>query len=320
MTSTPYKITVIIPHYNSAGKLSRLIDSIPPREDVQIVVVDDNSPAEVVQDIRDHPNLMTRAQVIFSDEKLTAGGARNAGLEIAEGTWLLFADADDFFAPDAFDILDIQTDSYGETVDVFYFKVKGFRENGSGPSERGMRVNRILDNFNEFSRFDHVVPWGKLVKHQLIKDNQIKFEEVRFSNDLMYSAKLAFASDAVRVVDQVLYNLEESSSGLTSRKNEDSSFLRREVQLRHETFLFERLPQEFVANHRNVYYRKYLRDGYKFRSQRLRDLRKKYETAAGISPLNLFRLRYFAYHWLRRLGLPNKLIGSGPGAPYWSKR
>ncbi|RZI60117.1 MAG: glycosyltransferase family 2 protein [Pseudomonas sp.] len=319
MSSSGFKYTVVIPHYNSAGKLARLVASIPQRMDIQIVVVDDLSESAEADAVRSNEALIERAQVLFPRRKLTAGGARNVGLGEAKGTWILFADADDFFEPGAFDVLDREISESKGAFDVFYFKVQGFREAGMEPSDRGLRWNRILDRYGRFSRFDHVVPWAKLVRHQLIKDHGITFEEVRYSNDLMYSARLAFASDAVRIIDAVLYNLEEGDGGLTSHKSQEDSFLRREVQLRHETLLFERLPEEFVAEHRYVFYRKYLRDSIKFGTGRLRELRNQYEKAAGISPFNLFRIRYFVFSCLTRLGLPKKWMGSGPGAPYWAR-
>ena len=38
-----YNYSVIIPHYNIVPLLERCLKSIPDREDIQIVVVDDNS-------------------------------------------------------------------------------------------------------------------------------------------------------------------------------------------------------------------------------------------------------------------------------------
>ena len=38
-----YNVSIIIPHYNSPDLLAVLLDSIPEKEDIQIIVVDDNS-------------------------------------------------------------------------------------------------------------------------------------------------------------------------------------------------------------------------------------------------------------------------------------
>lgn len=43
-----YKYSIIIPHYNIPELLQRCLDSIPERDDVQVIVVDDNSDSSKV--------------------------------------------------------------------------------------------------------------------------------------------------------------------------------------------------------------------------------------------------------------------------------
>lgn len=50
------KYSIIIPHYNAPHLLERCLKSIPVREDIQVIVVDDCSPA-VNSYIRDYPEL-----------------------------------------------------------------------------------------------------------------------------------------------------------------------------------------------------------------------------------------------------------------------
>ena len=40
---TNINYSIIIPHKNSAGLLQRCLDSIPQRDDIQIIIIDDNS-------------------------------------------------------------------------------------------------------------------------------------------------------------------------------------------------------------------------------------------------------------------------------------
>ena len=85
--------------------LKRCINSIPRRDDIQIIIVDDNSSSDVV-DFEQFPDLDRKVDLIFNKKQGGAGLARNKGLEIAKGDWILFADADDFFAEDAFVLFD----------------------------------------------------------------------------------------------------------------------------------------------------------------------------------------------------------------------
>src|SRR5574344_311021 len=91
--------TIIIPHKNTTDLLRKCIDSIPKRNDVQVIIVDDNSDADKV-DFEHFPGLNEeRTEVYFTKEGKGAGYARNIGLQYAIGKWVVFVDADDYFLP-----------------------------------------------------------------------------------------------------------------------------------------------------------------------------------------------------------------------------
>ena len=95
---TVVNYSIIIPHYDIPDLLVRCLKSIPVREDVQVIVVDDYSPGNEEYAAR-YPEL-TRPFVEFytTASHGGAGCARNVGLQHARGRWLAFADADDFWS------------------------------------------------------------------------------------------------------------------------------------------------------------------------------------------------------------------------------
>lgn len=101
--------SIIIPHYNSPDLLARMLMSIPEREDIQVIVVDDCSKADEVSKLQSlqHTNL----ELYLQTENHGAGYARNVGLDHAKGKWVLVVDADDVFAENAFDVFDKYKDS-----------------------------------------------------------------------------------------------------------------------------------------------------------------------------------------------------------------
>ena len=89
--------SIIIPHKNIPSLLQRCLDSIPKRDDVQIIVVDDNSNPQKV-DFEKFPGLdKPNTEAYFDKSGKGAGRARNVGLKHAKGEWVIFADCDDYF-------------------------------------------------------------------------------------------------------------------------------------------------------------------------------------------------------------------------------
>ena len=110
--------SIIIPHKNTPKLLQRCLNSIPVRNDVQIIIVDDNSDPEIV-DFKQFPGLNNpNTEVIFTKEGKGAGYARNTGLSKAVGKWTLFADSDDFYNYCINDIMDEYNLSINDIKDI----------------------------------------------------------------------------------------------------------------------------------------------------------------------------------------------------------
>lgn len=94
-----YQLTIIIPHHNIPDLLRKLLASIPKRNSIQIIVVDDHSTEYV-----DQLNAVIRSaddrnlEFYHNDAaRNSPGTCRNIGLDHARGQWILFADADDYY-------------------------------------------------------------------------------------------------------------------------------------------------------------------------------------------------------------------------------
>ena len=130
------EISVIIPHRNSTSTLSRLLDSIPYDDDVEVIVVDNS----VIKVCRDDICSKRKYTLIYSDPNKGAGCARNVGLSIASGKWVFFADADDYFSAEAF--LSFQK-YYSSANEIVFFKSRGIYDDTGEPSQRSDHYNRF---------------------------------------------------------------------------------------------------------------------------------------------------------------------------------
>ena len=193
--------SIIIPHKNCPDLLQRCVDSIPQRDDIQIIVVDDNS------DEGKKLNLDRRdVQVILLDAEHSkgAGRARNIGLEKAKGEWLLFADSDDYFINGFIDILD----KYKACKeDIVFFTSKAIVEETKEPvPSRTSYVEKYIHQKQlERLRYQHYVPWSKMIRASLVFDNHIRFDEVEVANDMMFSLKTGHYARKILGVLEPIY-------------------------------------------------------------------------------------------------------------------
>ena len=207
--------SIIVPHKNIPELLQRCLDSIPRREDVQIIVVDDNSDPTMV-DFDDFPGLGEPCvEVYFTKEGKGAGYARNVGLEHAVGKWILFADADDFFCPNMLEKLDRYKDS---NTEVIVFRHKAVMSDTLGPSHRGYpkRFAAVIRGEMSPSMYLSIpMAWSKMVSRCFLISRGIRFEEVYYANDLFYCKMLAVYAERIIVTRELLYVLTERPLSLS---------------------------------------------------------------------------------------------------------
>lgn len=200
--------TIIIPHYNTPKLLLRCLDTIPIRDDIQVIIVDDCSTDQTgYQSVCQNLN---RPYLEFYKTPIggSAGRARNIGLEHAKGKWLIFADADDFFKENFGHILDQYYNAIG---DIIYFLSESVEsDNVNRKSNRSDYFNNLLykylqSNDDSYLRFEHVVPWSKMIKRELVETNHIHFESTPYSNDVLFNIECGCKANQIEVVQEALY-------------------------------------------------------------------------------------------------------------------
>lgn len=239
-----YKFTIIIPHKNIPNLLRRCLDSIPHRDDVQIIVVDDNSDADKV-DFAQFPGLNEKnTEVYFTKEGRGAGYARNVGLSHAKGEWVLFADADDMFLPEIEKVFEY---CEGSDIELIFFGTSAIElETLKDCSESGYVsfINRellIANNRKEpnLLRYKIETPWGKSVKKSFLDKCGIRFEEVSFANDTRFSALCDFYATSIAICPHKAYCYSIRNNSLWNKKDLKWAKVRCGVVLRMAEFMKE---------------------------------------------------------------------------------
>lgn len=220
--------TVIIPHKNLPLLLERLLKSIPERDDLEIIVVDDHSDKDVVN-FDCFPGKCRKNFLLLSNEgERGAGHARNYALPYARGRWVLFADSDDFFNSgfDAF-----LNDYMNCDADIVYFNANSVDTETYAPSDRADHVHDFFCEYNKNQKKGELImrhmftePWCKMIKRNLIESYSISFDDTTIHEDVKFACMIGLYATAVIIDSRQLYCV-TSRLGSLSRTHTHESYL-----------------------------------------------------------------------------------------------
>lgn len=234
-------LTIIVPHYNSSRKLEKLLSSIPSRNDIQLIIVDDNS------ELYDLKYLMLlkkifNFQLFMNYGKKGAGACRNIGINKAIGRWILFADSDDFFENDFYNKI---AKFFDKNLDAVFFKATSIYLDTNKISDRHCTLTDKLDFYlkkkdlkSELDfRYKLAPAWSKLICKKFIDHNNIRFDEVIASNDVMFSIKVGFFIKNFLISQDVIYVVTRNHGSLTVTHNKEILEARVNVFIAQYSFL-----------------------------------------------------------------------------------
>lgn len=189
-------ISIIVPVYNSELYLKKCLDSIISQtyKNIEIICIDDNSSDDSLRILREYEKKDQRIKVI---QKANEGVslARNVGLDVARGDYILFVDSDDW--------IDISTCEVAlkkiteETADLVMWSYIRERETESSKKQifdcdivfEGKNVQEKLhrrmigivdDELTNPENADALCTvWGKLYCKSIISANHIRFYDIR---------------------------------------------------------------------------------------------------------------------------------------------
>lgn len=234
-----FNYSVIIPFRDKLDLLIKAINSIPDREDIEIIAVD-NSDIPFGE-----PNMpvLSKARLVYltSDPTKGAGHARNVGLMQMKGLFLICLDADDYFMPNAFTFFDRYLE---QDYDIVFFDADSIKLSDGSRSTRHETIHRYITGYHSHHkedslRYRFVNPICKMIRTDLIKDHSIQFDETPVANDAMFSVKAGHYARKVTACDEVVYMITEgdSSSSLTKAKSAKNQFIRFQVAVRRYQFV-----------------------------------------------------------------------------------
>ena len=150
-----------------------------------------------------------------------AGMARNFGMDIAAGEWVIFADSDDLFDPAGLRIaMDVATGADGAEADVIVFLADSFMDTPQGRirADRHTYNNRLVydrirgDDPSALARM--TTPWCRITRADFLAAAHVRFGKTKVAEDHAFATDLALAQPRIHALPIVAYMVRESANSL----------------------------------------------------------------------------------------------------------
>lgn len=237
-----FHYSIIIPHYNIPDLLERLLNSIPDRGDIQVIVVDDCSSEENQKKLEELKYKFTKVEFYSTGTNGGGGKARNVGLSHAIGEYIIFADADDFFTPIFNNILDDYSEN--DRYDIIFFNAQSVDSVSYEPQKRANNLNSFFEVANKnrekgemIFRYIFGEPWCKIISRKILEKNSISFEELPIHNDTLFTYMIGFHAKEVKIDDRIGYCITERVGSVSKQISDENLIIRARVFAHKRQFL-----------------------------------------------------------------------------------
>lgn len=224
------KVSVIIPVYNEEKYLDQCLGSICNQtlSEIEIICVDDGSTDASLQILEKFAKQDSRFKVLKQCNQY-AGKARNLGMQIAEGKYLCFLDADDFFSLELLEKMYLAAEQYHSEIVIC--NARYYNDKTGEITERNIPHEKqfLPSNSKIFNR--NVIPeglfqitngwaWDKLFLTEFIKKERFQFAGSRTANDGFFVYMALALADRITKVDEYLVTQRiQNSNSLANTRN-----------------------------------------------------------------------------------------------------
>lgn len=204
-------VSVIVPVHNSEKFLGQCLDSILNQtlKDIEILCINDGSTDSSNAILKKYASVDRRI-TLFSQRCGGAGSARNLGLQHARGRYLSFLDSDDFFEPTMLEESVNQAEENNADIVVYGAWLYNSTNNQNRPARwllpddmahhnESITPKQIADKiFDSFGNYT----WNKLFRASFIQSENISFQCISRTNDLLFTCSALVKATRIVVMDR----------------------------------------------------------------------------------------------------------------------
>lgn len=216
-------VSIIVAAYNVEKYVEKSIKSVVNQtyEDIEIIIIDDGSTDKTNEICMEWAKRDKRIR-LYRRKNSGVAAARNFGLSVAEGEYVLFVDSDDYIDCK---MVEFMVDAIGEN-DVVICREKAFSDENEFENvpvqaekytlDRIENRNELVSHFADEFTGPAGWPWNKLYRKTLIGNN--RFIDGRFMEDLFFNSDVfKNVKKAVWISDRLYYYRQRQGSIMNSK-------------------------------------------------------------------------------------------------------
>ncbi len=203
-------VSIIIPVYNAERFLRETLDSLVEQtyKHFEVICVDDGSTDKSLEILREYNQKDSRFRFIEQNNQY-AGVARNNGLKVACGKYIMFLDSDDLFEKKMlFTLVKI---AERKKIDILFFGFYHFKTNKSKRSSMGIpyknkHVCTPEEHAKDIFKISQGVPWNKFYNREFVLNTGLKFQDLQSNNDVFFSKAIVIRAKRLLYLNKRFVN------------------------------------------------------------------------------------------------------------------
>lgn len=221
------KLSIVVPVYNVEKYLVKCLDSLiyPERGDYELVIVDDGSTDASSAICLDYAARYPRLIRTVRTPNGGLGHARNTGIGLARGEYVLFQDSDDYLTPEAVPKMLALLD---QGADIFFFNSRAVTENGRVLKDDILHRPAGAFSLESWPELLHESPVAccRVIKRGLFEETDIRFPDRLWFEDLATIPSLYLHTKKLFYIPEVWYYYLLRTGSITNAKPSAQSIQR----------------------------------------------------------------------------------------------
>ena len=212
------KISIIMPIFNSENFIEECLNSLLKQtfKNFEIICINDGSTDNTLKILYEFEKKDERIYII-NQNNLGAGVARNVGMKISKGEYLIFLDSDDIFNETMLE--ELYAKIKGNNLEIVICNSKNFytfnnkkifyNKKYSFSEKQNMLFNKMFSSLNIKKDFFNTFiwwPWDKIFKKKFIENLGIHFQNLKSTNDLFFICSAVISSNKILFLDKIFIN------------------------------------------------------------------------------------------------------------------